>query len=75
MIYVLKIKNCDLNMLYQLEQWCSNIYTDCNQVELDLYIGKEQKTQQDLLKERIGDYNDEINNGVVVRFDGSELNK
>ena len=23
--------------------------------------------------ERIGDYNDEINNGVVVRFDGSEL--
>ena len=27
-----RIKNCDLNMLYQLGQsWCSNIYTDCNQ--------------------------------------------
>ena len=60
-------------MLYQLEPWCSNIYTDCNQVELDLYIGKEQKNTTRPLKERIGDYNDEINNGVVVRFDGSEL--
>ena len=68
-----KIKNCDLNILYQLEPWCSNIYTDCNQVELDLYIGKEQRNTTRPLKERIGDYNDEINNGVVVRFDGSEL--
>jgi len=68
-----KIKNCDLNMLYQLEPWCSNIYTDCNQRELDLYIHREQKNTTRPLKERVGDYNDEINNGVVVRFDGSEL--
>tara|TARA_B100001564_G_scaffold114123_1_gene94899 strand:+ start:94 stop:1371 length:1278 start_codon:yes stop_codon:yes gene_type:complete len=68
-----KIKNCNLNILYQLEPWCSNIYTDCNQVELDLYIGKEQRNTTRPLKERVGDYDDEINNGVVVRFDGSEL--
>ena len=38
-----------------------------------MYIGKEQRNTTRPLKERIGDYNDEINNGVVVRFDGSEL--
>lgn len=68
-----KIKNCDLAMLYQLEPWCSNIYTDCNQRELDLYIHREQKNTTRPLKERVGHYDDEINNGVVVRFDGSEL--
>jgi hypothetical protein len=68
-----RIKNCDLNMLYQLEPWCTNIYTDCNQRELDLYIHREQKNTIRPLKERIGHYDDEIDSGVVVRFDGSEL--
>jgi len=68
-----KIKNCDLAMLYQLEPWCSNIYTDCNEREIDMYIHKEQKNTTRPLKERIGHYDDEINSGVVVRFDGSEL--
>lgn len=68
-----KIKNCDLNLLYQLEPWCSNIYTDCKQQEIDLYIHREQKNTTRPLKERIGHYDDEINSGVVVRFDGSEM--
>ncbi len=68
-----RIKNCDLNMLYQLEPWCSKIYTDCNQREVDLYIHREQKNTIRPLKERIGHYDDEIDSGVVVRFDGSEL--
>ena len=68
-----KIKNCDLNLLYQLEPWCSNIYTDCKQQEIDLYTHREQKNTTRPLKERIGHYDDEINSGVVVRFDGSEM--
>ncbi len=68
-----KIKNCDLAMLYQLEPWCTNIYTDCNQRELDLYIHREQKNTIRPLKERVGKYDDKINNGVIVGFDGAEL--
>ena len=68
-----KIKNCNLELLYQLEPWCTNIYIDCNQREIDLYIHREQKNTTRPLKERIGHYDDEINSGVVVRFDGSEL--
>lgn len=68
-----KIKNCDLNLMYQLEPWCSNIYTDCEQREIDLYIHKEQPNTTRPLKERIGHYDDEIKNGVIVRFDGKEL--
>ncbi len=68
-----KIRNCNLEMLYQLEPWCTNIYTDCNQRELDVYIHREQKNTIRPLKERIGKYDDKIDNGVIVGFDGSEL--
>jgi hypothetical protein len=68
-----KIRNCNLEMLYQLEPWCTNIYTDCNQRELDVYIHREQKNTIRPLKERIGKYDDKIDNGVIVGFDGKEL--
>ena len=38
-----------------------------------MYIHREQKNTTRPLKERVGHYDDEIKNGVVVRFDGSEL--
>ena len=36
------VTNCDLNLLYTLEPWCSTIYTDCKQHEHDIYIKNEQ---------------------------------
>ena len=72
MIYCFKIKNCDLNMLYQLGLGVQTFIQIVIKWNLICILVKNKNTTRPL-KERVGDYNDEINNGVVVRFDGSEL--
>ena len=48
------VENCDLNILYAIEPWCSTIYTDCKQHEYDIYIKNEQpNTKYDLSKKKV----------------------
>ena len=65
------VKNCNLNLLKELEPWCSIIYVDC---DYDEYVKEEQKNTDFDLFDRIKPYDNEKNNEVLVSFDCNELN-
>tara|TARA_B100000959_G_scaffold274454_1_gene326403 strand:+ start:1243 stop:2403 length:1161 start_codon:yes stop_codon:yes gene_type:complete len=67
------VTNCDLNLLYALEPWCSTLYTDCKQHEYDIYIKNEQpNTKYDLSKKLRSITLSKIND-VTIEFDGKKL--
>jgi len=67
-----KVTNCDLNLLKELEPWCSNIYTglveSSDEGSLE-YIKTEQPDTQFDLVEKIRPLSEEPKNNVVVEFD------
>jgi glycosyltransferase involved in cell wall biosynthesis len=65
------VKNCDMNMLRELEPWCSTLYTDC---EYKDYIKEEQPNTKFDLFDRIKPFENEKNNGIIVEFDCKQLN-
>jgi glycosyltransferase involved in cell wall biosynthesis len=65
------VKNCDMNMLKELEPWCSTLYTDC---EYKDYIKEEQPNTKFDLFDRIKPFDNEKNNGIIVEFDCKQLN-
>jgi len=65
------VKNCDMNMLKELEPWCSTLYTDC---EYRDYIKEEQPNTKFDLFDRIKPLDNEKNNGIIVEFDCKQLN-
>ena len=65
------VQNCNLNLLRELEPWCSTIYTDC---EYDDYIKEEQRNTAFNLSDRIKPYDNEKNNDIIVKFDAKMLN-
>jgi glycosyltransferase involved in cell wall biosynthesis len=65
------VKNCNLNLLKELEPWCSTIYVDC---DYDEYVKEEQKNTDFDLFDRIKPYDNEKNNEILVSFDCNELN-
>ena len=70
-----KVTNCDLNLLRELEPWCSNIYTDLveNSEEGALeYIKTEQPDTQFELSDKILPLVEPKNN-VIVEFDCQRL--
>ena len=72
------VENCDMNMLKELEPWCSNIYTDLvsNSKEGALeYIKTEQPdTQFDLSKKILPYmYGADPKNNILVRFNAKYL--
>jgi len=71
-----KVTNCDLNLLKELEPWCSNIYTglvgSSDEGVLE-YIKTEQPNTQFDLVEKIRPSSEEPKNNVVVEFDCSFL--
>ena len=67
------VENCDLNILYAIEPWCSTIYTDCKQHEYDIYIKNEQpNTKYDLSKKMRSITASKIND-ITIKFDGKKL--
>ena len=67
------VTNCNANMLYTLEPWCSTIYTDCKQHEYDIYIKTEQpNTKYDLSKKLRSITASKIND-VTIKFDCEKL--
>ena len=65
------VNNCNLNLLKELEPWCSTVYVDC---DYDEYVKEEQKNTDFDLFNRIKPYDNEKNNEVLVSFDCNELN-
>ena len=66
------VENCDINMLKELEPWCSNIYTDC---DVQKYIEDEQPDTQFDLSKKILPYiqGADPKNNILVRFDAKYL--
>ena len=65
------VQNCNLNLLRELEPWCSNIYVDCDYVD---YIKDEQKNTAFDLSDRVKPYDNEKNNDIIVKFNAQMLN-
>ncbi len=65
------VKNCDANLLKELEPWCSTIYVDC---EYNDYIKEEQRNTAFDLSDRVKPYDNEKNNNIIVEFDAKMLN-
>ena len=65
------VKNCDANLLKELEPWCSTIYVDC---EYNDYIKEEQRNTAFDLLDRVKPYDNEKNNNIIVEFDAKMLN-
>ena len=69
----LVVKNCSYEMLYELEPWCSTIYTDISANIIDGYIDIEQPNTLFDLKDRVKSISVEPKNDIVVEFNGKEL--
>lgn len=67
------VENCDNNLLQALEPWCSTIYVDINDREIEKYIVKEQPNTIIPLHERIKPYDNEKNNEILVKINGQNF--
>ena len=68
------VKNCDYNMLKELEPWCSTIYTEFTGVN-DSYIKDEQPDTSFDLSDRVKHiYHNKPDNDIVIEFDANQLN-
>ena len=70
------VHNCDVNMLKELEPWCSDIYGDWvghKGYGVNNYIEDEQKDTQFNLSKKIHSQHIEPKNNIVVRFDAGKL--
>jgi hypothetical protein len=65
------VKNCNEQLLEALEPWCSTIYVDTYAED---YINREQPNTAFDLSKRIYSINDNIQNDIEIRFDGSKFN-
>ena len=72
------VKNCDNQMLRELEPWCSDMYGDWvghKGFGVNKYIEEEQPNTQFDLSKKLHSLYTEPDNDVVVRFDPSKLNQ
>ena len=72
-----QVMNTDINLLKELEPWCSCIYLDGNSDSyIDEYIKSEQPNTKYDLTERVKQYGtDDVtkNHDIVVQFDAREF--
>jgi glycosyltransferase involved in cell wall biosynthesis len=71
------IKNCNLNLLRELEPWCSTVYCD-EQFKIGRYqdyIEMEQINTQYDLQERILPIDNKKQNGVIIEVDGNRFSQ
>ena len=64
------VKNCSYDLLYELEPWCSTIYTD---YAWEGYIRQEQDNTLFDLKDRVKPYDNEKNNDILIEFDAKDF--
>ena len=71
------IKNCNSKILEILEPWCSVVYVDESRDEdmIDNYITLEQPNTTIDLYQRVKPYDNEKNNEILVKIDGSDFDE
>ena len=67
------IKNCNYELLYQLEPWCSNIYPELPKDLKEMFVHAEQPDTMFDLNERVRRFYDEKNNQILVEFDANQF--
>ena len=68
------VKNCDYNLIKELEPWCSTIYIEYTGV-IESYIKEEQKNTAFDLSEKIKHYpKNKADNNIIIEFDTKMLN-
>jgi len=68
------VKNCDYNLLRELEPWCSSIYVEYTGI-IESYIKEEQKNTAFDLSDKIKHYpKNKLDNNIVIEFDAQKLN-
>ena len=68
------VKNCDYNLLKELEPWCSTIYVEYTGI-IESYIKDEQKNTEFDLSDKIKHtHKNKPSNNIVVSFDAKQLN-
>jgi len=68
------VKNCDYNLLRELEPWCSSIYVEYTGI-IESYIKEEQKNTAFDLSDKIKHYpKNKPDNNIVIEFDALKLN-
>ena len=67
------VENCDINLLKELEPWCSNIYSNLTSKQFIEYVNKEQPDTQFDLTKRCRPSSEEPKNNVIVKFDARLL--
>ena len=68
------VRNCDYNLLKELEPWCSTIYIEYTGV-IESYIKEEQKDTAFDLTEKIKHYpKNKPDNNIIIEFEGKMLN-
>lgn len=70
----LVVFNCNSVLLPALEPWCSKLYVDLNEAEVESYIEVEQPNTLFDLRNRIGKIDEVQNHDVIVQVDGNSLN-
>jgi len=73
------VENCDINMLRELEPWCSDLYGDYLPHKdlthgVNVYIQEEQPNTKFSLIDKIHSIDAEKENDVIVSFDCKKLN-
>ena len=64
------VKNCNFDILHELEPWGSTIYTD---YAWEGYIRQEQDNTLFDLKDRVKPYDNEKNNNILIEFDAKDF--
>jgi len=67
------VENCDINLLRELEPWCSNIYSNLASKQFIEYVNKEQPDTQFDLTKRCRPSSEKPKNSVIVEFDCQKL--
>ena len=68
------VKNCDYNLIKELEPWCSTIYIEYTGV-IESYIKEEQKnTAFDLTEKIKHSHQNKPDNNIIIEFDAKMLN-
>ena len=65
------VKNCTYETLYELEPWCSTIYSDTTLN--GVYRNEEQQNTLFDLEKRVQNYNNKKNNDILVEFNSREF--
>lgn len=69
------VKNCNQMTLTVLEPWCSTIYVDLKDSEIQEFIKKEQSNTNFDLSKKVKSYQDKKTNDVILEMDWRDINQ